>query len=265
MSFSAQGLHARRFKTSRTVLALMLREMSTSYGRSPGGYLWAVLEPVGGLAVMTIAFSLAFRSPALGDNFPLFYATGYLPFMMYSDLVAKIGHSIRFSKPLLFYPAVTFVDAIIARLLLNALTHLMVFYILMSGIMLAFDTGNILDYPAILNALGMALALGLGIGTLNCFLLMRFPIWEQVWVIISRPLFIISAIFFLFESIPLPYRDYLWYNPLIHVTGEMRRGFYATYDGAYINPLYVYMISVVAFTIGLIFLSRYHRVLLNNR
>ena len=96
MSFSAQGLHARRFKTSRTVLALMLREMSTSYGRSPGGYLWAVLEPVGGLAVMTIAFSLAFRSPALGDNFPLFYATGYLPFMMYSDLAAKIGQSIRF-------------------------------------------------------------------------------------------------------------------------------------------------------------------------
>ena len=29
----------RRFATLRTVLALMLREMATTYGRSPGGYL----------------------------------------------------------------------------------------------------------------------------------------------------------------------------------------------------------------------------------
>ncbi|MDJ0823602.1 MAG: sugar ABC transporter permease, partial [Paracoccaceae bacterium] len=35
----------RRFATARAVMALMLREMSTSFGRSPGGYLWAILEP----------------------------------------------------------------------------------------------------------------------------------------------------------------------------------------------------------------------------
>jgi len=264
MRFSAQGLHARRFKTWRSISALILREMATSYGRSPGGYLWAVLEPVGGLAVMTIAFSLAFRSPALGNNFPLFYATGFLTFQMYSDLSAKLGQAIRFSKPLLFYPAVTYADAIIARFLLNALTHLMVFYILMAGIMWFFESGSILNYNAILNSLGMSLSLGLGIGTLNCFLLTRFPLWERVWVILNRPMFIISAIFFLFETVPEPFRDYLWYNPLVHVTGEMRRGFYATYDGAYVNSLYVYGIAVTALCLGMIFLSRYHRELLNN-
>ena len=72
-----------RFSTLRTVLALMLREMSTTYGRSPGGYLWAILEPAGGIAMMSVAFGLVLRSPSLGTNFPIFYATGYLPFMMY--------------------------------------------------------------------------------------------------------------------------------------------------------------------------------------
>ncbi|MEL6475009.1 MAG: sugar ABC transporter permease, partial [Pseudomonadota bacterium] len=33
----------RRFASLRSIIALMLREMATSYGRSPGGYLWAVL------------------------------------------------------------------------------------------------------------------------------------------------------------------------------------------------------------------------------
>ena len=87
---------------------------------------------------MTLAFSLAFASPALGNNFPLFYATGFLPFMMYSDLANKISQSIRFSRPLLFYPSVTYLDAIIGRFLLNGLTHLMVFYLLIFSIMTFF-------------------------------------------------------------------------------------------------------------------------------
>ncbi|WP_275394325.1 ABC transporter permease [Aliiroseovarius sp. Z3] len=242
----------------------MLREMATSYGRSPGGYLWAVLEPIGGLTVMTVAFSMAFASPALGNNFALFYATGYLPFMMYLDLSNKISKSIRFSRPLLFYPSVTYLDAILARFFLNALTHFLVFYILMFGIMTWFDTGNILDYAAILNSLCMVMAVSFGVGVMNCFLLTRFAIWERVWGIVTRPLFIISSIFFLLESIPQPFREYLAFNPLVQIVGEMRRGFYATYDATWVNPLYVYGISLILTVLGLVFLGRYHRELLNN-
>ncbi|MCX7288621.1 MAG: hypothetical protein NTW20_13985 [Rhodobacterales bacterium] len=74
----AQG--ARGFRTSRSVVALMLREMSTTYGRSPGGYLWVILEPVGGIALLSLVltFGLRVKSPGLGINFPLFYATGVL-------------------------------------------------------------------------------------------------------------------------------------------------------------------------------------------
>ena len=71
------------FRFVRTILALILREMSTTYGRSAGGYIWAVLEPAAGIALLAFAFSLALRAPSLGTNFALFYATGYLPFMLY--------------------------------------------------------------------------------------------------------------------------------------------------------------------------------------
>ncbi len=264
MSFSAKGLHARSYKTSRTILALVLREMATTYGRSPGGYIWAVIEPIGGLAIMTLAFSMAFAAPALGNNFPLFYATGFLPFMMYSDLSVKISQSIRFSHALLFYPSVTYLDAIIGRFLLNGLTHIMVFYVLMYGIMTFYGTGNILNYPAIVNSLCMALSIGLGVGIFNCFVLSRYPLWDRLWAIINRPLFIISSIFFLLESLPEPFRGYLWYNPLVHVIGEMRRGFYATYDATWVSPMFVYGTSMGFGLVGLIFLGRYHREILNN-
>lgn len=264
MSFNAQGLHARRHKTARTVFALILREMVSTYGKSPGGYLWAVLEPVGGIAILTIAFSMAFNSPALGTSFPLFYATGFLPFMMYSDLGVKIGQSIRYSRPLLAYPAVTYTDAIIARFILNTLTHLLIFTLIIAGIMLFFSPRAELSYGPIVNALAMASVIGLGVGTLNCFLTMRFPIWERLWGIINRPMFLMSGVFFIFDLIPAPFSDILWFNPLIHVVGEMRTGFYQTYSGDYVNVWYGYGVGMACLVLGQVFLARYHRDLVNN-
>jgi len=261
----AQAQRPRRFKTARTVSALVMREMATSYGRSPGGYVWAILEPVGGIVMLTLVFSMIMRSPALGSNFPLFYATGYLPFMLYNDLGTKILAALRFSKPLLAYPGVTWLDAVLGRFALNLLTHLMVFCLIMTGIETLYDTGSMPEPGPILNALAMAAALGLGIGTLNCFLASMFPVWQNVWGILTRPMFIISGIFFLYDELPGRVRDILWWNPLIHVTSEMRRGFYGTYDPVFVSPIYVYGVAGACFVLGLVFLNRYHRDILNER
>ena len=101
-SLPLKPLHARRkFATPRAIVALMLREMATTYGRSPGGYIWAVLEPAAGIALLTAIFSLGFRSPPIGSNFPIFYATGLVPFLAFIDVTNKTAASVTFSKPLL--------------------------------------------------------------------------------------------------------------------------------------------------------------------
>ena len=76
---------------ARTVVALILREMATTYGRSAGGYIWAILEPVLGVALLSAVFSMALQHPGLGTNFPLFYATGFLPFAMFNDVANKVA------------------------------------------------------------------------------------------------------------------------------------------------------------------------------
>jgi len=247
----------------RTVLALMLREMATTYGRSPGGYIWAILEPVGAIALLTVVFSFMFHAPPLGKSFPLFYATGFLPFTMFNDVGNKVAQTIRFSKPLLSYPSVTIVDAIAARFVLNLLTHVMVLYIVIGGILVVFDTRALLNFPAIVLAVTMAASLGLGVGTLNCYLMSAFPIWERSWQILTRPLFVISGIFFLFDTLPEAAHDVLWFNPLIHIVGEMRKGLYPTYSADYVSPAFVFMISFACLALGLLFLRRDYRRLVN--
>lgn len=249
----------RRMPALRTIGALIFREMSTSYGKSPGGFIWTVLEPVGGIALLTVIFSLAVRVPPIGSSFALFYASGLLPFMMFLDISRKIAQSLSFSKQLLFYPGVTFVDAIIARFVLACMIHALVFVIVVSGIIYYDNIELILDLPKVMLAFLMSAGLALGVGCMNCFLMRRFPVWANVWAIITRPLFLLSCIFISFESIPMPFRDYLWFNPLIHIVGTSRSGFYSTYRAGYVEPLYVALLAAVLFGAGLALLTKWHR------
>jgi capsular polysaccharide transport system permease protein len=254
----------RRLATSRAVAALMLREMTTTYGRSPLGYLWAILQPVAGIALLTLVFSLVLRQPPLGKSFVLFYSTGMIPFLMYQEVNSKLAAAITFSRQLLIYPSVTLIDALVARFLLNYLTQLLIGFILFSGILLIYDTRTVLDLPAIALGFAMAGVLAAGIGVMNAFLFGYFPAWMRIWTVLNRPLFLISGAFFLFEDIPEPYRSYMWYNPLVHVIAQMRRGFYPFYEAEYVSLIYVFGLSLFLIMAGLVFLNRYALDILND-
>lgn len=263
LSLGQQFRSKRNWRTPRCIGALILREMATTYGRSPGGYVWALVEPIGAIAALSLVFSYAFRDPALGTSFALFYATGYLPFMMFSDLSAKIAQAIKFSLPLLAYPSVTYLDSIFARAILCTLTHLIVFNIVIVGIIVTYSLNPMINFPLICLGLLMAASLGFSLGVLNCFLNSMFPAWQTVWSILMRPMFILSGVFFILESIPRQMADILWYNPVIHVTGVMRKAFYPTYDANYVSNIYVFGICALVLSLGLLLLHRHHRHFIN--
>ncbi|MBK5928014.1 ABC transporter permease [Rhodobaculum claviforme] len=258
-------LRRRHFQRTRSVLALMLREMSTRYGRSPGGYAWTILEPVGGVAILILilVLGLRIRNPSLGISFPIFYATGVLSLLFYRRISDVVAGAITFSRALLAYPGVTFVDTLLARFLVQTVTGLTVMYIVFAGSILLFETRTLLDLPQILLAVAMAAVLGLGIGCLNAYLFPTFPLWESFWNILTFPLFLVSGVFFIYEDLPPIGQQILWYNPLIHITGQMRVGFYPTYDPSYISPAYVFAVGLVPMVLGLMLLRRHYKRIIN--
>ncbi|MGH1413612.1 MAG: ABC transporter permease [Pelagimonas sp.] len=254
----------RSFATSKSVMALMIREMATRYGRSPGGYVWALLEPMGAIMIMSIGFSVMLRSPPIGNSFTLFYATGFLPFALYQSISNAVARSIQFSRALLMYPAVTWVDAVLARFLLNALTGVLVTLCICGALLAVTDTRVALEGGPILRSFGLAMLLGIGVGVFNCALNGLFPIWMQVWSIFTRPLVLLSGVIFMVEDLPETVRDMLWYNPLVHITASMRDGFYPTYNPDYISATYCALFSLVCLFFGVVLMARYHRHILNN-
>lgn len=250
------------FAPLRTIMALMLREMSTRYGKSPGGYVWAIIEPLGAILILAIGFSLLLRTPSLGSSFILFYATGYLPFNLYQILAQMVSNSINFSKALLYYPVISWIDALAARFILNSLTAVLIAYILLAGIRAFLDITTSIDMGPILWAMSLGMLMGLGVGTLNCVIKGLIPVYEAFWAILTRPMFIASGVLFIYEDLPEAAQNILWYNPIIHVTGLMRAGMYPTYNAAYVSKLYVATTGLILLTLGLVLLRRYHRVLM---
>ncbi|MFV0492254.1 MAG: ABC transporter permease [Pseudorhodobacter sp.] len=260
MQFPAAQRPAKlRFRFFRSFGALILREMTTTYGRSPGGYIWAILEPVGGLVLLSIVFSFIMRAPPLGMNFPYFFAGGLLPFGLYMSTSLKISTAIRYSQALLEYPAVSFVDALLARFALNVMTQILVTFIVLAGIIMIYDLNPILRWGPIFMAMAMATAMGFGIGVLNCYLITAYPLWERAWAVLNRPMFILSGVMFTPEILPWQLRDLLLWNPLFHVTSEMRKGLFVTYEAKYVDSVFVFLIAAALSAFGLMLLLRHHK------
>ncbi|MEC9310636.1 MAG: ABC transporter permease [Pseudomonadota bacterium] len=246
------------FTPIRAISALILREMATTYGRTPGGYLWAVLEPLAAVALLATIFSLAFEAPPLGRSFALFYATGYLPFAFYSELAQKIGVSMRFSRPLLAYPALTWADVILARFVLNTLTNIGIITVVITSICIMTGLGPDSIFRCGLGV-GLAALCGLAFGSLNAFLFEVLPIWERIWAILNRPAFIVSGVLFLPDSVPAPYGDWLWWNPLVHAISAFRSGVYSSYAPEELSLFYAACAPGSVLLLALILLTRHAR------
>ena len=243
-----------RYRTFRVLGALMIREMITRYGRSWGGYIWAILEPAGIVAVLTLAMGAFLRHPPIGKSFALFYASGYMVFYCFNNITNQSGTAVAVNRELLQLPMVRPLDAVIARFILTSLTLICV-ALLIFGTILAFSHNGV-DVARVLRALFAVGILGLGIGTTNAVLFAFVPVWRQIWTMLTAPLMIISGTFFLFSSMPSNIQKILIWNPLIHITGEMRMAFYPTYRGDYIDLGYPIGLGLALVVIGMALVLR---------
>jgi len=237
--------------------------MQARYGKSPGGYVWALLEPLGMILILSYGFQLLLRSPSLGSSFILFYATGTLPYQMYGTMVQVASNALSFNRALLTYPVVLWIDALASRVILNVLTAVLVGTILLTAILVLVDARAILLFGPIVEAYLLAIAFGVGVGSINCVAYAFFPIWKSVYSIITRPLFLASGIIYIYEDLPRFAQELIWWNPLIHITATMRSGFYPMYEPQWVDLTYVSAWAAVTVALGLVLMRRYNRHVLS--
>ncbi|RVP13154.1 ABC transporter permease [Sinorhizobium meliloti] len=239
----------------RVTAALIVREMSTRYGGKPGGYLWALVDPVAHVAFMTILFQTIARAPAIGTSFPLFFASGYLPFTFYQSMQGYVAGAINANRTLLNYPVVAPLDAVVSRYIVQLMTTLVVSVLVFTFVAYEDHVSLHLDPAKILGACFVGSLLGLGVGLINSSLFARSKLYEQVYGVVTRPMFLVSGVFFLPDSLPKPFSTILLWNPIVHVVMWFRTGVYDEYRAYGLDVSFVMKTVAVLMFAGLLFFT----------
>ncbi len=245
---------------ARVLSALMRREITTRYGRTAGGYVWAIVDPAAVVIVLTIVFSFIARRPPLGESFALFFATGYLGFLFYRATVDYAGKTINVNRPLFSFPRVTTFDAFAVRIYLQLLTTAAAAIIVLVAICVTIRTTPEVRPVYLALSIASGVSIGAGVAMTNAVLYLLYPLYERVFTIVSRPLFILSGIFYLPESLPNFVIEVLSWNPLIHVTSLFRKGFYPEYDATVVDYWYLWFWSVGSLALGLLLVRQFRYI-----
>ena len=238
---------------ARVIRALMLRESKSRYGEHKLGFLWALLEPVLMVTLFVAVFS-AMKADTIA-NMPLvtFMITGIVPFSLFKDTFAQMQNAVTGNRNLLGFPQVTTFDVIVARGLLDAAIILCVFVImLMLARVFGFEW-RCEDPLGVLAVCALITLLGMGMGFLFASLTPIVPSLKQVAsLLFGRPLFLTSGLFFVAESVPPPVRDWLLWNPLLHMMELMRDRFFFEFATPHGSWGYAFTVSIGVFASGLL-------------
>jgi capsular polysaccharide transport system permease protein len=223
----------------RVLLALMLREARTRYGRQKFGYLWALIEPIIHIALFYAIFQYMLRIVPLGHSLPMFLATGLSTYLGFSNVMNRTQGGFASNEALLAYPVVSVMDVFLGRALLELATWAAATFIILGGLIVSgFDPlprSVLMMISAILLMFGIGFGLGMVIGIVSQFV----PTIDSLISVPLRILYFASGLFYLPDAMPPAVRSILEWNPVLHGITLFRMGYYSNYDSHMLDLKYL--------------------------
>lgn len=239
---------------SRIINALFIQTLLSEHGKTKIGYLAAIVKPISQIIMLTTMFSILGRTPALGDNLVLFFATGIIPYNLSIGLANKMLQINKSSRVILSSTPATPFDISVAFLLSESLILLISATVILLGLgNLGYWDHQVDSLLGIMLTAIAAIALGYGVGLFNLSLSAIVPSYEKIWKILSMPLFLMSGVFFVADrNFPPVVIEILKYNPLLHITESMRDSFYRTWESTLFDLRYLLIFILCSSFLGLI-------------
>lgn len=238
---------------ARVLNALILRETRTRYGKHKVGFLWGLLEPTMSVAVFVAIFAGLRQGSPGGMPLVPFMLTGIVCFSLFKDPWMHMQGTIGQSQNLLAFPQISTFDVILARGLLSVALATFVLVLLLCIAGLIGEDVRVERPLGVLLACLLLATLGIGGGFVIASIEPLVPSIRQIMApLMGRPLFFGSALFYTVDSIPANVRDYLLWNPILHMIELTRSEYFHTYETHYGSWSYASSWSLGALAVGLL-------------
>ena len=230
----------------RVVLALMLREARTRYGRQRVGYLWALIEPILHITLFYAIFTYTLRVVPLGHSLAMFLATGLATYVGFSNVLNRTQGGFASNEALLAYPVVSVMDVFLGRALLELATWITVSFIIIGALI-----GSGLDpmprsVLMMVSAIFLLFGIGFGVGMLIGIASQFAPSVDTLLSVPLRLLYFASGAFFVPDAMPPAVREILAWNPVLQGVTLFRMGYYGNYESHILDVKYLVIWSAGA-------------------
>ncbi len=211
---------------SRTLHALMMREVITRFGRDNLGVLWLIAEPM--LFTIGVATLWTVAGMNHGSSLPIvaFAVTGYSSVLLWRNCANRSLMAIEANFPLLFHRNVKVIDVFITRSVLEiagatgSFAILATFFTAIGWMAAPVDPLQVLFGWLMLAWFGTALAFAIGAGTAYSHIV------EKLWGPASYLLFPLSGAAFMADWLSPSLREVVLLLPMVHGVEMLRDGYF---------------------------------------
>lgn len=243
----------------RVLKALMLRELTTRFGRENIGFLWIMAEPLLFAVLVGIMWTYLKGPEEHGVGIIAFVASGYIPLTFLRQSFSRSTNIFQVNGSLLYHRQVKVTDFILVRVLIEFVGATM------AWLFIAFALG-VLGYIPAPAFPGMMVAgwflYGLVVLSI-CFVLAPLSEMSEiiekimpVSVYIAIP---ISGTFTMASWAPPAAREYLLMSPMVNAMEMIRYGLFGDNVEPYYNTWNPILVSAVLMMIGLVLCRRVRR------
>lgn len=245
----------------RVIGALMIREITTRFGRQNIGFLWIMGEPLLFAGLVGMAWRLMRGPVEHGIGVVAFCISGYLPFVLYRHAVSRSQGLFRANANLMYHRQIKILDFVFVRFLIEFVGHLMA-YLFIGVLLWLFDA-----FP-VPHSMGF-LILGwfyysffaLSVSFLLAPLSEMSELLEKFLPVTTYLMIPLSGVFFMVSWLTPSIRDALLYSPPIHGMEMMRYGLFGDNVTPHFEFFYPIAFSLVLLTIGLALCRRVRKTL----
>ncbi len=225
--------------THRRILwALLMREVSTRYGRDNIGFLWVIVEHLifaGGVALLWLVIRPPYEH---GIRVIPFVITGYLPLILMRQTISFCVTGVRVNNELLYHRQITPLHILLTRCAVEVIGVSLafvtiVFMLMLIGAMPAIKTVNDLGY--IYGGWTILALMTTGIALIMAALAEIFDFVERFIQVLTYILIPLSGAYTMVSWLPPWARPYMLAIPLVHCFEMIRRGFFGEFVTTYFS------------------------------
>ncbi len=242
-------------RNARIVVALMLRELITRYGRKGLGFAWVIGEPLIFCLGVLVLWSVARPDYEHGIRMGPFVMTGYMCLLLLRHQITLSLSALQANVGLLHHRGIAVLHLYIARNILEFLgttaAFVVVYAVLMGLGQVSWPANLLLLYGGWFLLAFMAT----GLAMIFAALAIRYDVMERIVPLFTYILIPMSGVFFMAAWVPAAYRNTFLLIPLPHVVEMVRAGVFGEFVETHFDPLYALGWAAIFNVTGLLLLG----------